>query len=170
MLLYHGSNQEIVTVDLSCCKPYKDFGRGFYLTTIEEQAKLMAKRTARIFGGFPAVTAYTFDAMAMSEHDLSVKVFSEPTAEWALFVLNNRNRDFYDHADLCSNHDNKFDIVTGPVANDDIALLFRTFANGYIDMEALVNGMKYKNLSDQYSFHTERSIAFLSKVEVVSCE
>ena len=42
MLLYHGSNQEITSIDLSFCKPYKDFGRGFYLTTIEEQARLMA--------------------------------------------------------------------------------------------------------------------------------
>ena len=41
MLLYHGSNVAIVDVDLRICKPYKDFGRGFYLTTIETQAELM---------------------------------------------------------------------------------------------------------------------------------
>jgi len=170
MLLYHGSNQEIVTVDLSLCKPYKDFGRGFYLTTIKEQARLMAKRTTRIFGGFPVVTGFEFDDTALSEHNLSVKVFKEPTAEWAMFVLNNRNRYFRDHADLCSNHDNKYDIVAGPVANDDIALLFRTFSSGYIDMEALVKGMRYRKLCDQYSFHTDRAIAFLSEAEVASYE
>jgi len=170
MLLYHGSNQEIVSVDLSRCKPYKDFGRGFYLTTIEEQAELMAKRTARIFGGSPVVAVFKFDETALSESNLAVKVFPEPSIEWALFVLNNRNRDFPDHADPNSNQDNKYDIVAGPVANDDIALLFRTFANGYIDVDALVKGMKYKKLSDQYSFHTDRAIALLSKMEVVSGE
>lgn len=36
MRLYHGSNVEIDTVDLSKCMPYKDFGRGFYTTTLEE--------------------------------------------------------------------------------------------------------------------------------------
>ena len=39
MLLYHGSYTEISTVDLSKCKPGKDFGRGFYLTASFEQAQ-----------------------------------------------------------------------------------------------------------------------------------
>lgn len=33
--LYHGSNVEIETIQLSLCSPNKDFGRGFYLTDIE---------------------------------------------------------------------------------------------------------------------------------------
>lgn len=36
MKLYHGSNTAIVRIDLARCKPYKDFGQGFYLTEIEE--------------------------------------------------------------------------------------------------------------------------------------
>ena len=32
MKLYHGSNIEIITPDLSKSKPYKDFGQGFYLS------------------------------------------------------------------------------------------------------------------------------------------
>ena len=50
MILYHGSNVEIQSIDLSMCKPYKDFGKGFYLTTLKEQAKRMAMRVSRIFG------------------------------------------------------------------------------------------------------------------------
>ena len=49
MILYHGSNVEIGAVDLSHCMPYKDFGRGFYLTTIFEQAEKMARRTALLW-------------------------------------------------------------------------------------------------------------------------
>lgn len=48
MRLYHGSNMMIENIDLSKCKPYKDFGRGFYLTEIKEQAEKMAGRTATI--------------------------------------------------------------------------------------------------------------------------
>ena len=168
MLLYHGSNREIAAVDLTCCKPYKDFGRGFYLTTIEEQAILMAKRTTRIFSGVPVVTVFKLDEA--SESSLSVKVFDRPSSDWARFVLNNRNRNFSDFANPNSNHDNKYDIVIGPVANDDIALLFRTFENGYIDLEALVKGMEYKRLNDQYSFHTERAISTLTQTGVASYE
>lgn len=39
MRLYHGSNRVIDNINLAMCRPYKDFGREFYLTDIEEQAK-----------------------------------------------------------------------------------------------------------------------------------
>jgi len=165
MFLYHGSNQEITLIDLRICKPYKDFGRGFYLTMLEQQAELMAKRTARIFGGTQYVTIYKFDETVLKNEALSIKTFSEPNIDWALFVLNNRNRDFNDHSELNSNQDNKYDIVVGPVANDDIALLFRYFINEHIDVTALVNGMKYRKLNDQYSFHTDRAVELLTKVK-----
>ncbi|MBQ7078992.1 MAG: DUF3990 domain-containing protein [Fibrobacter sp.] len=34
MILYHGSNCEIEKIDLAMCRPFKDFGQAFYLTTI----------------------------------------------------------------------------------------------------------------------------------------
>lgn len=43
MILYHGSNVEIQKIDLSRTKPYKDFGRGFYLSADKHQAMRMAK-------------------------------------------------------------------------------------------------------------------------------
>ena len=64
MKLYHGSNTAIARIDLARCKPYKDFGQGFYLTEIEEQAVQMARRTAAIYGGEPVVTAFGFDEVA----------------------------------------------------------------------------------------------------------
>lgn len=32
MILYHGSNMFIEQVELQKCRPFKDFGRGFYCT------------------------------------------------------------------------------------------------------------------------------------------
>ena len=42
MILYHGTNLDIDRIDLEKCAPYKDFGKGFYTTTIFKQAKAMA--------------------------------------------------------------------------------------------------------------------------------
>ncbi len=93
MKLYHGSNTAITRIDLTRCKPYKDFGQGFYLTEIEEQAMQMARRTAAIYGSEPVVTAFRFDEVAaMADGTLSVKRFAEPDEEWALFVMANRSR------------------------------------------------------------------------------
>lgn len=48
MLLYHGSNTPIETIELKKCRPYKDFGQGFYMTDIPAQASRMAQRTTKI--------------------------------------------------------------------------------------------------------------------------
>ena len=43
MKLYHGSNIKIKKIDLEKSKPFKDFGKGFYLSDNETQAMEMAK-------------------------------------------------------------------------------------------------------------------------------
>lgn len=155
MRLYHGSNMMIENIDLSKCKPYKDFGRGFYLTEIKEQAEKMASRTAAIYGGEPTVTEFEFDEAAL--HTLSVKTFENPDKEWALFVLANRSRN-------CRQPTHCFDIVIGPIADDTIATLFRNFNDGIIDLPTLVNGLKYKKVSSQYLFHSAKAIKYLHRI------
>ena len=75
MILFHGSNIEINRIDLSKCRPYKDFGRGFYLTELQDQAMRMAKRVARIYGGEPIVTYFEADIDKILKSDLSMRVF-----------------------------------------------------------------------------------------------
>ena len=65
-----------------------------------------------------------------------------------------------------SSLDNKYDIVIGPIADDDMALLFRQYENGMITFENMLSGMIYKKTTNQYSFHTEKAIALLKKVGV----
>ncbi len=155
MKLYHGSNMVIDQIDLSKCKPFKDFGQGFYLTEIKEQAEQMARRTSAIYGGEPIVTEFELDEIALK--NLSVKTFEEPNEEWALFVMANRSR-----KNMQSIH--SFDIVIGPVADDTIATLFRNFDDGFIDLQMLVNGLKYKKVSSQYFFHSAEAIKYLHRI------
>ena len=156
MKLYHGSNTKIEKIDLSMCRPYKDFGQGFYLTEIKEQAEKMASRTAHIYEGEPVVTEFEFDESALTK--LSVKQFDEPNEEWALFVLANRSKESQQPT-------HSYDIVIGPVADDDIAQLFRNFNDGYINLAMLVEGLKYKKVSSQYFFHTEAATKYLKVYE-----
>ncbi len=155
MKLYHGSNILIEQIDLSKCKPYKDFGQGFYLTEIRDQAEQMARRTSAIYGGGPVVTEFEFDETALNT--LSVKTFAEPNEEWALFVMANRSRNSVQPT-------HNFDIVIGPVADDTIATLFRNFDDGIIDLQMLVNGLKYKKVSSQYLFHSAEAIKYLRRI------
>jgi len=164
MILFHGSNLEIDQIDLNFCRPYKDFGKGFYTTELEEQAVNMAKRTIRIFGGKPFVTKFSIDDKEFENCNIPQKIFDTPTNEWALFIINNRNRNFNDIASLECNLDNKYGIVRGPVANDDIRLLFDLFEDKIITLEELTKRLEYKELTNQISFHTDNAIKLLKKV------
>jgi len=167
MLLYHGSNIDIKEIDLAMCRPYKDFGRGFYLTVKKDQAEKMANRVARIYGGSPVLNIYEIADSFKDTEGLNIKDFGDETSpEWAQFVRNNRNKKFRDYSSLECNLDNKYDIVIGPIADDDMALLFRQYENGMITFENMLNGMIYKKTTNQFSFHTEKAIVMLKKVGV----
>ena len=164
MILYHGSNVDIQNISLSACRPYKDFGRGFYLTDIPEQAERMAERVARIYGGEPVLNIYEIDDSFLDSSSLRIKNFGEETTEdWARFVMNNRNRGFENYSDPLCNFDSKYDIVIGPVADDNMAMLFRQYEE-VIDFDTLLKGMIYKKTSSQYSFHTPAAISLLRKI------
>lgn len=166
MRLYHGSNVDIKEINLAMCRPYKDFGQGFYLTVIREQAENMARRVAMLYGGEAVLNQYDLDEKFLMGKDLKIKNFGVKTSEeWARFVKNNRNRKFTDVSSPESNIDNKYDIVIGPIANDAMAVLFRQYENGMIDFDTMLKGMEYKETTNQYSFHTDRAIRLLKKVE-----
>lgn len=41
MILYHGTYTDIDVIDITKSKPYKDFGKGFYLTDLKTQAEFI---------------------------------------------------------------------------------------------------------------------------------
>jgi hypothetical protein len=169
MMLYHGSNQEVIVPDLSKCKKYKDFGQGFYLTTLKGQATDWAKKVAgRKRSGKPTLNEFEFPENKL--HEINSISFEKPTDEWGLFIINNRNPEFKDYENRLSNQDNKYDLVHGLVANDDISAIFETFMLGILPLEELSKALKYKKLNDQYSFHTEKALGLLEfkKAEVIS--
>jgi hypothetical protein len=164
VILYHGSNIVIERIELGKCRPFKDFGRGFYTTTLKEQAFTMAKRTVRIYKeGAPCVTEFFLDDAVLDDARFCVQRFKEPNLKWARFVVNNRNHGFRDSASPECNADAKYDIVTGPVANDDITALMNIYLAGILSNEALAKELTFRELSEQVSFHTERSVACLQK-------
>lgn len=166
MKVYHGSNMEIVRVDLAKCRPFKDFGCGFYTTRLEEQAWQMAKRRVEIEkSGVPTVTVFDMPDDLAAIKELNCKIFAEqPTVEWAIFIKNNRDRYFRDISSAECNTDNKYDIVAGLVADDTVGLLIRQFSRGTIDLEYLKRELDFNKLTNQYSFHTVRALQYLKRM------
>lgn len=157
IVLYHGSNTAIERIDFDKCRPYKDFGRGFYLTDLRHQAERMAARTAKMFKGVPTLTTFEFDMDEARAQGLKIKVFESPDKEWARFVMDNRDINV---PQPC--HD--YDIVVGPVADDTIARLLRMFTENFIDEAQLVRELTFSEVTSQYFFHSEAAIAMLRKI------
>lgn len=156
--LYHGSNVKIERIDLSKGNPNKDFGKGFYLTDIREQAEQMALRRVRIAGcGEPTVSTYSFDENLLDCAELKVKTFDAPCKEWALFIMNNREAERTQFS-----HD--YDIVVGPIADDGVVYQLERYARKMITIETLVQELTYRKLNRQYFFGTELAISKLHEL------
>lgn len=156
--LYHGSNTKIEVPDLIHSKPFKDFGRGFYLSTDKQQAWDMAfQKVNQTQQGKAEVTEFLFDETLMTSDDLNVLSFSDYCEEWALFVLANRNRNT-----LQPVHD--YDIVYGPIANDGVTYQLRRYEGGVISLSRLVEELRYaRGITFQYYFGTDRALLHLKK-------
>ena len=155
MLLYHGSNMEIDEIDLAKSRPYKDFGKAFYLSADEEQAREMAKFKVLTSGGKVYITAFEFDNQDLSM--LNIKRFESYTEEWAEFVYNNRDekQDFY----------HNFDLIYGPIANDTVGVQIRDLRDRKISFDVFLKNLEYyKGITFQYAFCTPLAVSKLKKV------
>jgi len=89
MKVYHGSDIFIETVDLSKCKPSRDFGQVFYVTNLQS-SQTNAQRIADWNKTQPVVTEFDFDEYAFEDNRLKVLRFDRYNEEWLDFVIINR--------------------------------------------------------------------------------
>ncbi len=157
MKLYHGTNIDFSEIDFTKCKPNKDFGRGFYLTDIKQQAIEMAiRRTKFEEKGSPIVQVYEFDESLLTSNELKVKVFDGVSDDWAQFIVANRN------AKDKKTHD--YDIVVGPIADDGVVFQINLFMQHFITIEELVKRLEFKKLNSQYFFGTKKAISKIHRL------
>ena len=149
MILYHGSLEIVEKPQILQAKRPLDFGTGFYTTTSLQQAsrwvKLrMEQNNAKV--GYINIYEYT------PKKGLHTRLFRSANEAWVDFVHANRTVQDY-------NHD--YDIVTGPVANDNVYLSFNLYESGINTKSELIRRLKTYNLVDQLLFHTEQSLLTL---------
>ena len=157
MILYHGSNVEVREPRLLKVQRELDFGKGFYTTTDLEQASRWAKRTAvrlKQKNAFVSVYDLNEDALAM----LRVLCFERPDRDWLRFVVANPKGLV---------EENKWDIVCGPVANDQTMPVIDLFLDGMYDEDEAIKRLLPQKLKDQYTFKTEKAIGLLRCTEVI---
>lgn len=79
MILYHGTNTDIESIDLGLSRVGKDFGVGFYLTPEYNVAARQSFRRADISGGNPIVLTFEFDENGMTRIDALRTIYNSMT-------------------------------------------------------------------------------------------
>lgn len=161
MRLYHGSNVAVDYPKIIKANRTLDFGNGFYTTTSKEQAcKWASIKKIREQSNVAILNIYEINDNKINDKALKVLRFAEASEEWLNFVIENRLKINYQH---------DFDIVQGPVADDRVYACLNAFENRFMDIKSAIKELRTYKLSDQISFHTEKSIDLLKfiKKEVV---
>jgi hypothetical protein len=148
MTVFHGSNISFDRVSLDFAKDRRDFGQGFYTTTIREQATNWARDLCL---RYKTETAFLYE-FEFSLINLKCKIFDDVSEEWLNFIIRNRRRGGVQH---------DYDIVQGPVANDRIYPTITLFLNGRYDTEYTLKQLRYFKPNHQLSIHSVKALSNL---------
>ena len=158
MILYHGSNVEVKEPILLKVQRELDFGKGFYTTSDMEQAARWAWRTAKRRGESNAfVTVYEVKDDELK--NIRLLSFDSPNVEWLNFVVKNRKGEYIA---------GDWDIISGPVADDQTAQVIDLYLDGLYDEEEAIRRFLTQKLKDQYTFKTLEAINLLKYKEVIT--
>jgi hypothetical protein len=158
LILYHGSNKNFEKVDLSMSKDKRDFGRGFYTTTIREHAESWAKS---LYDRYRGDGIFIYEIELQLSKNLSIKIYECLSEEWLLMVQKNRIMGGIQH---------NFDIVQGPVANDKTARTIALYIAGIINSNEAIERLKFNQISNQVSLHTPAALSNLKIIRKYHCE
>lgn len=157
MILYHGSLEQVKCPEIREPSRTLDYGSGFYTTTSFKQAEEWVRRKMKekeTNAGY--VNVFLFNEEAQKQ--LNSLIFEAPSEEWVDFVMQNRTQKGFSHS---------YDIVFGPVANDRVYAAFALYEGGLLSKQELIAALKTYKLVDQYLFHTEIALKYLTFKEAI---
>ena len=158
MIVYHGSTEMIKVPDIEHSKKYFDFGKGFYVTTYQEQAKKWAVRKSMRQGKTAIVNVYN---MENNWEKYRVLSFEKENEKWLEFVCACRKGE-----DL--NRD--YDIIIGNVADDDVFKTVDMYFRGLWGKKKVLEELRYYKMNNQICIVNQdtlnRALTFCEAYEV----
>ena len=152
MIIYHGGTQIVEKPGILGGSRGRDFGRGFYTTSIREQAGKWAKRQAVSRRAESAIlNIYEYDDVN-AKKGLVIKQFEDYSLDWLDLVISCRRDGFYRH---------DFDVVIGKIANDDVGETVQAVLDGLSSKEFALSRLVYMKANDQICFCSDAALEYL---------
>lgn len=153
MNIFHGSDVIVSNPKILKSNRLLDFGIGFYTTSNEEQAIRWADKVSlRNKSKNKYLSTYQFNIKEAKEK-LHIIEFTSPNEKWLDFITANRRG---------RNIGEEYDIVIGPVADDNVYMTVKLFETDVLSREEAIRRLKVVKLFDQILFHTNRALEFCS--------
>ena len=146
MIVYHGTVEKIEKPDVKHSKRYLDFGKGFYLTSFEQQVKTWALRKALRQEKKAFVNVYELKDDLKKYRVLS---FEKENEKWLDFVCACRRGEELNQ---------EYDIIIGSVANDDVFKTVDMYFRGLWDKEKVLNELRYYKMNDQICIVNQKTL------------
>ena len=158
MILYHGGTEAVMQPDCKKGRPDLDFGQGFYVTLLQDQAEGFARRKARDRKSKPVISVYEFDYEAAIE-DCVYLNFEFYDEAWLDFVVASRNG-----MKPWAN----YDIVEGGVANDRVIDTVELYMIGILDKASALGRLSEHQPNHQICILSQMILdKYLRFVEVI---
>ena len=160
MIVYHGSNKEVVKPIYKGGKSYNDYGNGFYLTESKEMAKEWASDSLE--SGF--VNEYFLDLDKLKVLDLRDNKYN--ILHWLALLLKNRKFSVTSQMMEASKSYllenflldvSEYDVIIGYRADDSYFSFSKDFLANTISLQKLSKAMKLGNLGSQIFIQSKKA-------------
>ena len=139
MTVYHGSTVVVDNPLVGVGRANLDFGKGFYVTDLREQAISWASRPLNA-GKPQLLNIYELDKEAILAANFQYKRFKAYDAEWLEFVVASRKSQPVWAA---------FDVIEGGIANDRVFNTIELYSQGLITQEVALQRLQYEQPNNQ---------------------
>lgn len=144
MKLYHSSDVSVVKPDICHSRNYLDFGKGFYMTSIHEQAVRYAQRFIRRQRK-AWLNAYEFEFDPLQWNILEFQRYDK---DWLKFVANCR----------AGKDNTNFDLIIGGIANDKVIQTLDRYFEGELSENETLGMLKYERPNIQYCIRSQKML------------
>lgn len=138
--LYHGSYVSVPAPLTGVGRRELDFGPGFYVTSIREQAERWARRVCIVRAAdTPQISTYEFDEAALPANVSRLRL-EHYDQEWLDFIVSSRRGEEPWRG---------FDIIEGGVANDQVIDTVEDYYVGRITAEQAIGQLRFAKPTHQ---------------------
>ena len=158
--VFHGSVVEVSKPLVILGRKNLDFGQGFYVTDIKEQAVRWATRMATRRLSAPVLNTYTFDREEARDNYRYLR-FEAYDKTWLDFIVASRKG---------QQHWKAYDVIEGGVANDNVIDTVEDYIHGRMSAEAALTELSKHQPNNQICILNQEVIdRYLHFKESVLC-